>query len=131
VSADDPIRLDLSGDWDGIYSYTVPLPPVSFTARLSEQQTSLGGAIEEERDRRKLVASIEGRRIGVAVTFLKRYEDRAIHHDVEYEGEVSPDGAEISGRWSIYGDWSGPFLMVRRPRKAVARLRRTGAQSRP
>lgn len=133
MSADDEGGLDLSGDGDGIYSYSVPLPPVPFTAKLIERGSSLAGTIEEEsvmgadRRRRRRTASVEGRRASLAVIFLKRYQDRAIRHDVEYDGTSSADGAEVSGRWSIFGDGSGPFLMVRRPRKALARTRQAEA----
>ena len=48
-----------------------------------------------------------GRRVGAEVTWLKTYEDREVNHDVDYEGAVSDDGDEISGPWSIVGNWSG------------------------
>jgi hypothetical protein len=47
-----------------------------------------------------------------------------VSHDVVYEGEVSLDGQEIGGRWSIVGSWSGSFLMVRNAVLAKARERR-------
>ncbi len=126
--------LDLSGEWDGMYSYPASLPPVAFKANLTERGGALSGIIEEgsapgEGSSRR-ASTLEGRRSGLAVTFLKRYEDRSVHHDVDYDGAVSVDGAEISGRWSIFGQWSGPFLMVRKPRKSVARLRQVGERTR-
>jgi len=32
---------------------------------------------------------------------------------VHYAGEISRDGNEIHGRWTVPGSWSGPFLMIR------------------
>ncbi len=32
---------------------------------------------------------------------------------VEYEGILSGDGTEIEGRWTIPGNCSGTFLMIR------------------
>ncbi len=121
--------LDLGGDWAGTYSYPRGLAPVSFAANLSEQGGWLTGVTEEKSAigdglPRLMRASLKGRRIGSAVTWLKMYEDREVHHDVEYEGAVSADGGEISGRWSLIGSWSGAFLMVRKSRAAVARQRR-------
>jgi hypothetical protein len=124
----DDGRLDLSGDWAGTYSYPGLLKPVSFTAKLSEQGGWLSGMMEEKSvmgrgPARLRAASVQGRRVGLAVTWMKMYEDREVNHDVEYEGAVDADGDEITGRWSIFGNWSGSFVMVRRSRKALARER--------
>jgi hypothetical protein len=121
--------LNLSGDWAGTYSYPGARPPVSFSASLSERAGLLSGVMEEKSvmrggPPRLRSASIEGRRVGFAVTWLKMYEDCEINHNVEYEGAVSADGDEISGRWSIFGNWSGAFLMVRKTRRARALERR-------
>lgn len=129
--AGDP--LDLSGDWAGIYSYPHSLPPVSFTASLSETGGWIVGEVEEQSEKgrgppRRLGASIQGRRQGLSVTWLKTYDDPAHHHEaVQYEGAVSADGEEISGRWSLFGNWSGSFLMVRQTRTAASRRRRARA----
>lgn len=32
---------------------------------------------------------------------------------VAYEGIVTNDGDEITGRWDIPGEWSGTFIMTR------------------
>jgi hypothetical protein len=107
--------LDLTGEWAGVYSYPHSLPHVSFTAFLVEREGWLTGRIEEA----GRSAEISGRRSGLAVTFLKTYRS----HDVDYIGEATADGVEISGRWSLFEDWSGTFLMVRRPQPARARVR--------
>jgi hypothetical protein len=121
--------LDLSGDWTGVYSYPRGLSPVSFAALMRDAGGALSGNIEEEaaidgRAPRLRSAALEGRRAGFATTWLKTYEHRDVSHDVVYEGEVSLDGQEIGGRWSIVGSWSGSFLMVRNAVLAKARERR-------
>ena len=122
MSASPEHGLDLSGDWTGIYSYPRAIPPVSFTASLSEQGGWISGVVEEKSRKgvglaRRLGATIQGRRTGESVTWLKLYDDLDDNYDaVQYEGAISADGEEISGCWSIFGDWSGSFLMVRKSR---------------
>jgi hypothetical protein len=126
MSAAADSRLDLSGDWVGVYSYPGDAPPVSFTASLSETAGWIAGVVEEQSAEglgppRRLGASIQGRRNGASTTWLKLYDDLAHGYDaVRYEGSVTPDGEEISGRWSIFSSWSGTFLMVRQSRASVA-----------
>ena len=128
-------KLDVSGEWTGIYSYPSGLPPISFLAALTEREGWIAGVIEEHSREgagpaRRLGASIQGRRSGAAVTWLKLYDDPGFGYDaVGYEGAVSADGEEISGRWSIAGEWSGAFLMVRKSRAAAARERRATARA--
>ena len=124
--------LDLTGEWAGVYSYPSALPPVSFSVALVERGGWLSGEIEEEGGSepgfpKRRGASLQGRRAGLSVTWLKTYAHREVSHDVEYEGAVSADGAEISGRWSIFSEWSGVFLMIRKPQAGRARARRAGA----
>ena len=56
-----------------------------------------------------------GSRQGSVVAFAKTCEGGSPHYDrpIEYQGTLSADGTEIEGRWSIPGDWSGQFLMIR------------------
>jgi hypothetical protein len=125
---------DISGDWTGIFNYPRDQAPVTFTASLQENGGWITGSVEETSARelgppRPLGASIQGRRVGAAVTWLKLYDEASPVHDaVSYEGEVSPDGEEIGGRWSIPDSWSGTFLMVRQPGKAAAREKRKSAR---
>ena len=61
-----------------------------------------------------LTATLQGRRSGVFVKFLKLYDASVPGYDsVAYEGNISADGTEIGGRWTALGNWSGTFLMIR------------------
>ena len=126
--------LNLSGDWTGIFNYPREYSPVGFKATLSENDGWIMGTVEEGSAKelgvpRRLGASIQGRRLGVAVIWLKLYDEASPQHDaVTYEGEVTPDGEEISGRWSIPDSWSGTFLMVRKPESSAKRERGKSAR---
>ena len=127
-----------SGDWQGLYSYSRPnRRPVSFAATFAESGSWLTGATQEtgeigEARGKTITATLQGRRSGASVTFLKTYDAAHRGYDaVAYEGEVSADGAEIAGRWVIAGNGSGTFLMIRRPgiteavtKKVAERVRR-------
>ncbi len=122
--------LDLTGDWVGSFNYPRTLPPVVFRATLDDDGGCLVGAtVEPGRATRggaglMLTATLQGRRDGRAVRFLKTYDAVTRNLDaVRYEGQLSPDGSEIDGRWTIVGAWSGEFVMVRRgfPYAATAR----------
>jgi len=114
-----PDPLNLSGPWQGFYSYPSLQRPVSFSATLTEAGSWLTGTTTEtatqgETRGRVLSAALQGRRTGRSVTFLKLYADGFPAYDgVRYEGEVREDRTKIEGRWSIPGGWSGRFLMVR------------------
>jgi len=115
--AGDP--LNLTGLWRGQYDYPIRRQPVSFTAAITETGAWITGTTEEiatgyEARGRVLTATLQGRRLGGAVKFLKLYDAAMRSYDaVAYEGRLSPDGREIDGRWTIPGNWSGTFLMVR------------------
>jgi hypothetical protein len=110
---------DLSGAWDGLYSYPRTLAPVAFVAALNETAGWLTGTTEESAASRStsgqtLTATLQGRRSGMFVKFLKLYDASVPGYDgVAYEGNISADGTEIEGRWTARGDWSGTFLMIR------------------
>ena len=127
--------LDLSGVWDGVFSYERGRPPVSFTGTLTETGAWLAGSTEEVAtsgpgNGRKLRANLEGRRTGAEVTFFKTYEQLFAGYDsVQYEGRVNAGATEIEGRWTIFGKAAGPFLMIRSgaahaeaERRAVAKV---------
>ncbi len=115
--ADD--ALNLSGNWQGFFNYPIAKPPVAFSAALTESDGTLAGATEEIGEQgdaagKRISATLQGRRAGHAVTWLKIYDLDYRHYDtVRYEGTVSPDGLEIEGRWTVPGNWSGTFLMIR------------------
>lgn len=111
---------DVTGRWEGIFNYPGDLPPNGFVARLVEQAGVITGETDEASDRdadcgATLPAGIAGERVGSAVRFTKRYDDRVRAHPVHYAGTLSPEGDEIVGEWAIPGIWSGSFIMVRQP----------------
>ncbi|WP_425229079.1 hypothetical protein [Sphingomonas sp.] len=112
---------DLTGRWDGIFSYPRLLPPNGFAATLAECDGTLTGEVEERSDDAgdpgaAIAALIDGERIGSTVRFTKRYDaaNRA-HYAVGYAGTLADDGDEITGEWTIPGLWSGSFIMIRTP----------------
>ena len=106
---------DLSGAWRGIFNYPAGAPPTEFLATLSDAGGPLTGhTVEPGLRGGEVTARIDGRRSGDAVSFVKLYEqDDDQYDDVTYAGTVGAEGDEITGRWSIPGDWSGTFIMVR------------------
>jgi hypothetical protein len=121
------VSLNLTGQWQGQYSYTRNKTPVAFSATLTENDSWLEGVVEEigtagDAKGLKIAASLQGRRTGHSVTWLKIYHGNfRLYDSVQYTGEVSADGQEIEGRWSIHNNWSGRFLMVRQADKAAVR----------
>jgi hypothetical protein len=111
----------LTGVWDGIYSYPVDGPsPVAFTATLIEAGSSLSGSVHEpcmasSHPGHTLLFSLNGSRGGGGVNFVKTYHGSNLRyrHPIFYEGSVNDDATEIEGVWSIPGNWSGRFLMIR------------------
>jgi hypothetical protein len=125
---------DLSGLWDGLYSYPRILAPASFVADLKETGGWLTGTTREtaasgSATGQNLSATLQGRRSGSSVKFLKLYDGSVPGFDsVAYEGNVSADGTEIDGRWTAIGNWSGTFLMIRS--QGVAESRSKTAEER-
>jgi hypothetical protein len=111
--------LDLSGVWHGFYNYPIAKEPVPFTATLADADGVLGGTTEEignvgDASGLTITATVQGRRSGSSVTWLKIYHGDFQHYDaVRYAGAISEDGSEIEGRWTVPGNWSGTFLMIR------------------
>jgi hypothetical protein len=120
---------NLSGVWHGQYSYPRNRAPVDFAATLTENNSWLHGVTQETGtvgDARGLTisATLQGRRTGRSVTWLKFYHGSYRGYDaVQYAGEVNEDGTEIEGRWIVSGSWSGRFMMIRSKDAAVERSR--------
>ena len=127
--------LNLSGRWQGQYSYVGrKKEPVPFSATLNESNSWLDGLIEEvgtagEAKGRAIAATVQGRRTGRSVTWIKIYHGSFRLYDaVQYAGEISEDGQEIEGSWTIHGNSIGRFLMLRQGDQAVARRKRVAVK---
>ena len=116
----------LTGIWHGIYSYPIPRAPVSFVATLIETASAVNGTSHEPctihgSSNEILYATLLGNRQHSAVAFVKTYDGaNPCYGTVAYEGTLSPDGTEIEGRWTVPGNWSGKFLMIRSAGQAEA-----------
>lgn len=112
-------EIDVSGRWHGFYSYAGGAQSCAFAAELREHGGDIVGITFEvahfgPTPGATLSASVEGRRIGRAVDFAKTYDEVALaHYSIHYAGTLAEGGLEIEGRWSIPGETSGTFLMVR------------------
>jgi hypothetical protein len=120
----------LTGVWQGLYTYPSINKSVSFMATLIESPGTLSGSTNEPRafrdgDGGTLFATLFGSRQGRSVVFRKTYDGAGPNYDaVDYDGTLSADGVEITGRWVIRRVWSGTFLMIRETGKAMARSRK-------
>ena len=110
---------DLSGRWHGFYDYPGSSSSCRFTAELRDSNGMIAGETSELGENvgypgEVLHASLHGRSDKGSVAFTKIYDHLPLaDYSIIYSGTVSPDGDEIEGRWSIPGNWSGPFQMVR------------------
>jgi hypothetical protein len=52
-----------------------------------------------------------------------------VYNMVLYQGVLSADGTEISGDWTIPGDWSGRFVMIRSGEAAVKRAQKVAERA--
>jgi len=119
---------DLSGQWSGIYNYPAHYPPNNFEATIRDSGGVITGVISQpgeffEPPGTVQHAVIEGSRDGSSLSFIKMYDDlnRPTPH---YHGTIQPGGDEIEGEWTIPGDWSGTFLMIRGARAEAAAAKR-------
>lgn len=119
---------NLTGIWQGVYSYPRSLAPVGFVATLIETGRAVSGSTHESHRRTGaiLCATLFGGREGMRIHFVKTYEQatQGYRAEVRYEGTVTEDGTEIEGCWIIGAAWSGRFLMVRGVREAEELARR-------
>ena len=124
------IEYNLSGEWRGIYNYPALYPANEFEARINDFGGRISGVIREPGDTfdppgTVQHAVIEGAHQGCDVSFVKIY-DELDFPTPHYRGVVQPGGDEIVGEWTIPGDWSGTFLMVRTARAKEAIEREVG-----
>lgn len=122
-------KADLSGLWHGLYTYQAAAPPTHFTATIRMAGAALSGAIKEAAVNEAgapldLSATLAGSLSGQSVSFAKTYDGQhGWMHTVLYDGDLNDDASEIEGVWTIPGEWSGRFLMIRAPgmTEAIAR----------
>lgn len=120
-------RIDLSGRWTGVYFYPVDpelnpdddLPPTPFTAELTDAGGLVTGTTLEPDvlgppGSPPIPAILQGRHDGGRLIFTKFPEGGGHVDPIDYDGDISPDGELIDGRWTIPGEWSGVFRMQRR-----------------
>jgi len=126
---------NLTGVWNGLYTYADGRS-TSFVATLIEAGGSLTGTTHEASTRAgstgvTLFASVAGSRRDSSVMFTKTYQQADEFHGspVLYEGALNADATEIEGRWTIVKVWSGKFLMIRSPGKAVKASKRAFART--
>ena len=112
----------LTGVWDGQFSYPRLLAPNTFTAVILDFGGSLSGTVHEVAATGKtkgqtVIATLSGSRAGQSVTFTKLYDPTGGRHKhpVNYDGTVNSDATQITGTWSIPGNWAGSFIMTRSP----------------
>jgi hypothetical protein len=127
---------DVTGRWHGFYSYAGGADTCAFAADLREHGGDIVRIAFEVAQfgpspGATLSASLEGRRIGRAVDFAKTYDEVAVaHYSIHYAGTLLDGGNEIEGSWSIPGDRSGTFLMVRDGGAEAAKARQEAAEAR-
>ena len=120
----DGPEYDLSGQWTGIYNYPSLYPPNQFEATIRDSGGIVAGMISQPGEFFEPAgtvqhAVIEGSHNRSTLSFVKIYDDLA-RPTPHYQGIIQPGGDEIEGEWTISGDWSGTFLMVRGARAAAA-----------
>jgi hypothetical protein len=123
---------DLSGHWVGMFSYPAEFPPNNFEAELRDSGGLVTGLTTQPREIFDIPgpprqAVIEGQRTGSQLSFVKVYDDLD-RPTVHYHGEIQPGGDEIEGTWTLPGDWSGTFMMVRARREEAKEERRAAVR---
>lgn len=119
---------NLTGVWQGLYSYPAAVAPVPFTATVLESGAWVSGAVHEiaydEYGVAEVFSTLLGKRSGASLTFTKTYDGaNGWEHDVFYAGVLSADGSEVEGTWTLPGEFSGKFLMIRSQGARAANLR--------
>ena len=125
---------NLTGIWNGLYTYPHG-QSTAFVATLIETAGSLSGTTHEpstpgDGPETTSFATLTGSRRDSTVTFTKRY-DRPTQRKISpilYEGALNADGTEIEGRWTIHGNSTGRFLMVRQGGNVAARKKKVAVK---
>jgi hypothetical protein len=113
------VKHNLTDTWQGRFAFPRRFDPISFTAYLHQAGKWLSGTVEEPGVRglavgEVLSATISGKVVSDTAVFLKTYDTLNPGYDaVRYDGMVGDEGLEISGTWTIPGNWSGSFIMIR------------------
>ncbi len=122
---------DLTGAWQGKYSYAAAIRPNSFAAYLQENDGTLTGEIIEPNTITaggpdELIAAMIGARAAREVEFTKSYSDLE-QPSLLYTGQLNAALTRMDGKWHFPSEpWvHGSFMMVREvgPGKAAARVR--------
>ena len=120
---------NLTGIWQGLYSYPQALAPVGFTATLLESGSWLSGSVHEvAQDEHgadvEVCATLLGTRKDQDIDFTKTYDGtNGWTHAVFYRGLLSDDATEIEGTWLVPGAWAGKFLMIRPEGRRASQFR--------
>lgn len=128
--SDGPSRDNLTGCWEGLYTYARCGYAAAFGATLIDTPGWLTGTTHEicsdgPENGALLCAFLEGHRSEGRVSFVKTYDGSATYYSspVHYEGAINADGTEIEGVWRISPDCTGRFLMVRSGRTSIEEKR--------
>src|SRR5215469_3642191 len=97
---------DLTGVWDGQFSYPRRYQPTNFTCVLLDIGGAISGSVTELSNNgptkgQTLTASLQGTRHESDIRFIKLYPAQTAEHGkpVSYVGTLSLDGFEIEGEW--------------------------------
>jgi hypothetical protein len=121
---------NLTGVWNGLYSYPKYLEPVFFVATLISHGDHFSGSTHEAVEGRSgapltLFASVDGVLDEGLVSFRKTYDGAGgWSHSLMYFGMLSADRNEIEGQWVLPAGWSGRFMMIRRTGVSESVVRR-------
>jgi hypothetical protein len=111
--------LDMTGSWQGLFSWPGRDEPVAFLASVTETAGQISGVMQElgliaDPACEMLVAMLEGERHGSMVHFVKTYDGTGgVTHVVEHQGALTKDGSQMTGDWLIHRVAVGRFLMTR------------------
>ena len=113
----------IKGEWSGSYAYPANSgqQPVPFNITFFQKADEIHGTITEPATfgnftSETLSATFNGSVDSLGyVTFTKHYSgEGGVSHDVMYQGRLSKDGDQITGKWIISGTWSGTFVLDRK-----------------